>query len=450
MNTELKIKHYPERKCRFSESVDFEVNNKSIPTPTFAPRLKNDGELNTYLDMKLKHDPKQLSAFVIRLVDVRRTIQYRLRKAEQINLFGQSLDEPLAESLNRDIILVDPALEYLYYHTMLDRLKGSSLIPSVIRKYAEKVSAGIDKLKRDREKLKGSHQKPTQTIEEYRDTQHTNFWNCIYKDANKRIKLIRDTYTAELMSRADVLIPPVPLITCPHLLTVAIDMNEKFRALAGDKGECADYFILKRQMLKNESVMDRIITYITSSESHLTILKIKDSDLTIVDYALERNAFGKLLEELFLVSQHIENKVFALFEAGYQAFPAAVCSFAIVSTAFNLDRDDRRATQGQTISEFANYYDPESMTMRNRDALIAKTQNNKGIVSCYCPECTSGIPLIKETALEYNKRVKRHFLFARENEMQEIVDAINKQSVSMAFNKLENSDLKILSALLPR
>lgn len=446
----LKIKHYPERKCRFSESVDFEVNNKSIPTPTFAPRLKNDGELSTYLDIKSNHSPKQLSAFVIRLADVRRTVQYRLRKVEQTNLFGQSLDEPLADSLKRDVILIDPALEYLYYYTMLGRLKGSHLMPRIIRKYAEKVATDVDKLKREREKLKGSHQKPTQTIEEYRDTQHTNFWNCIYKDASKRIKLIRDTYTAELLSRADILIPPVPLITHPHLLTVTIDMNEKFRALAGDKGECADYFVLKRQMLKNENVMDKIIAYITNSESHLTILKVKYSDLTIVDYALERNTFAKLLQELFLVSQHIENKAFALFEAGYQAFPAAICSFAIVSTAFNLDRDDRRATQGQAISEFANYYDPESMTMRNRDALIAKTQNNKGIVSCYCPECTSGNPLIKETAIEYNKRVKRHFLFARENEMQEIVGAINNQNVAMAFNKLENSDLKILSTLLPR
>jgi hypothetical protein len=34
--------------------------------------------------------------------------------------------------------------------------------------------------------------------------------------------------------------------------------------------------------------------------------------------------------------------------------------------------------------------------------------------------------------------------------MQEIVDAINKKNVSMAFEKLERSDLRILSNLLPR
>lgn len=451
MSNRLKIKHYPERKCRFSESVDFEVNNKTIPTPTFAMRLKNDGELNAYLEIKNQHNPTQLSAYVIRLVDVKRTIQHRLKKTEQTNLLGQSLDEPFAESLKQDVIFIDPALEYLYYHTMLDRLKGSPLMPNIVRKYAEKIDAEVTRLKQEREVLKEKHERPNQTLEEYRDSQHTNFWSCVYKDANKRIKLIRDIYTAELMSRADVLMPPVPLITCPHLLNVAIDMNEKFRALAGDKGECADYFILKRQMLKNENIVDKIITHITNSESHLTIFKIKDFDLTNVDYALERAMFKKLIEELFLISQHIENKAFALFEAGYQAYPAAVSSFAIISTAFNLDRDDRRAAQGQPISEYANWYDPDSMTMRNRDALITKTRNNGGYVACYCPECTSGRSLIKESALEYNKRVKRHFLFTRENEMHEIVDAIvNRKNVSMAFDKLERSDLRILSGIIPR
>jgi hypothetical protein len=450
MSNRLTVKHYPNRRCRFSESVDFEVNGKSVPTPTFAPRLKNDNELNIFLEMKSTHEPKQLSAFTIRLIDVKRTIQYRLKKTEQTNLFGQPLDVPFAESLKRDIILIDPALEYLFYYNMLDRLKTSVFMSNIIRKYAEKISHGIEELKEQRERLKDTNEKPTQTIEGYRDAQHTNFWTCIYKDANKRIKLIRDTYTAEMMCRADVLIPPVPLITCPHLLNVSIDMNEKFRALAEDKGECADYFVLKRQMLKNESIMDKIKTYVSNSESRLTIFKVKDFDLTNADYALERSSFGKLLEELFLVSQHVENKSFALFEAGYQAFPAALCSFAIVSTAFNLDRDDRRATQGQAISEFANWYDPNSMTMRNRDVLIAETQNNGGVVPCHCPECTSGRPLTKETPIEYNKRVKKHFLHTRENEMREIVDSINRQNVSMAFEKLERSDLRILSNLIPR
>ena len=450
MSTRLHVKHYSNRRCRFSESVDFQVNGKSIPTPTFAPRLKNDNELNVYLDMKSNNDTKQLSAFIIRLIDVKRTIQYRLKKTEQTNLFGQPLDVPFADSLKRDIILIDPALEYLYYHTMLDRLKTSPNMPSLVCKHAAKIAEGIDEIRKERERLKGTSEKPAQTIEEYRDSQHTNFWTCIYKDANKRIKLIRDTYTAEMMCRADILIPPVPLITCPNLLTVAIDMNEKFRALVGDKGECADYFVLKRQMLKNESVMDKIKNYVSNSESHLTIFKIKDSDLTNADYALERSYFGKLLEELFLVSQHIENKSFALFEAGYQAFPAALCSFAIVSTAFNLDRDDWRAVKGQTISEYANWYDPSSMTMRNRDVLITETENNSGIVPCYCPECTSGKSLVKENPIEYNRRVKKHFLFTRENEMHEIVDAISRQNVSMAFEKLERSDLRILSKLVPR
>lgn len=450
MNTsKIQIVHYDHRKCRFSESVDFKVNEKTITTPTFAPRIKNDNELDIYLDIKATHGSKHLSAYIVRLIDTRRTIQFRLKKSEQRNLIGETLDPNFSESLKNDIIMIDPALEYLYYYTMMNRLRHSSSMSSVIRKYAEQVIDGVESLNQQNDEKKRNREK-TDSIGAYRDAQHTNFWSCIYKDANSRMKLIRDTCNAELQYRADILIPPVPLITCPHLLTVTFDMNEKFRALSGDKGECADYFVLKRQALKNESIMDSIKAYVADSESSLTIFKIKYADLTNPDYALERSALKKLFEELFLLAQHSDNKAFALFEAGYQTFPAALCSFAIVSTAYNLDRDDRRATQGQPISEYANWYDPNSMTMRNHEVLSVTTENNKGIIPCYCPECTKTPSLLKENAIEYNKRVKRHFLFSREYEMHSVVDAIERQNVSMGFDKLQRSDLKILVDLLPR
>lgn len=450
LNSGIQIAHHSDRRCRFSESMDLSVNGKTIPTPTFALRAKNDNELDIYLNMKAAHDPEYLSAYVVRLIDVKRTIQYRLKRSEQRSLIGETLDNKFSESLRKDVILIDPALEYLYYYTMMDRLKNSTLMSSVVRKYADRVIDGVESLKEQNEEKKHNHKRPDSSVEAYRDAQHTNFWSCINKDPNSRMKLIRDTCTAELQYRADILIPPVPLITCQHLLNVALDMNEKFRALSGDKGECADYFILKRQILKDESMMDAIITRVSDSESALTIFKIKDPDLTNPDYALERSAFRKLLEELFLVAQHTDNKSFALFESGYLAFPAAMCSFAIVSTAYNLDRDDRRAAQGTPITEYANWYDPNSMTLRNREVLSVETGNNKGVIPCYCPECTKPPSLLRENAIEYNQRVKRHFLFTRENEMQSIMDGIRRQSVSMGFNKLQQSDLKILADVLPR
>lgn len=447
--SKIQIVHYGHRKCRFSESVDFRVNGKTITTPTFAPRIKNDNELDIYLDVKTSSGAKNLSAYVVRLFDTKRTIQYRLKKSEQRNLIGETLDPKFSNSLKEDIILIDPALEYLYYYPMMNRLRHSSSMPRLIRKYAEQVIEGVESLQKINEEKKHNNQK-TDSITAFRDAQHTNFWSCIYKDANSRIKLIRDTCTSELQFHSDILIPPVPLITNPHLLKVTFDMNEKFRALSSDKGECADYFILKQQILKNESVMDSIKAYVADSESALTIFKLKYADLTNPDYALERNAVKKLFEELFLLSQHTDNKAFALFEAGYQTFPAALCSFALVSTAYNLDRGDRRATQGQPISEYANWYDPESMTLRNHDVLSVTTKNNNGILPCYCPECTKKPSLLRENPIEYNKRVKRHFLFSREYEMQSVIDAIERQNVSMGFDKLQRSDLRILTGLLPR
>ena len=448
--SQIQITHYDRRRCKFSESVDLKINGKTLVTPTFAPRLKSDSDLKLYHTVRHAYVPRQLSAHVVRLLDTGRTLYPSMKKTAFSLVVDQStLDRQFTPQQGEEVRLIDPALEYMYYTANMERLATTPFVSHTIREYITKFLEKSRELEIKRQKKES---KDLISKSEFRDTTHTNFWTCIYKDANMRMKLIRDTFNLELKARTDVLIPPVPLITSPHLLEVAIFMNEKSRAyspaLSQDKRECADYFVMKPQVLKNQHVMSRIKEYASNSESALTLFKFKNLNLNDENWALERDAFKSFLMEMSLVS-HAENKAFGLLEAGNQTFPAAFSSFAIVSTGFNLDREEQRKDQKE-ISPYANRYDPSRMIMQSKETFLTTVANNGHAIPCDCRDCIENPNIPENDFIEYNRRAKKHYLLCREQEMKEIINAIEEGDSQMGFEKLQRSSLKNLIDIMPR
>ncbi len=449
--SKIQVIHHPRRKCSFSESVDLEINGKILVTPTFAPRLKSDGDMNRYSTVRKSYAPRQLSAYVVRLLDVGRTLYPTMKKTAISRFISDqtTLDKSFVPHAGKKILLVDPALEYLYYSTNMERLVNTPFVSRTIRKYLRDFLEKRKKLDDNRKKGKNVIGKRL-----FVDSEHTNFWTCVYSDKNMRTRLIRDTLHVELRAEADVLVPPVPLITNSHLLKVAILMNEKTRALSPalseDKRVCADYFIVKPKILRNKGIMSKIKGYVSTSETPLTLFKFKNLDLCNPQMHLERDAFKDFLVELSLVSSQFENKAFGLLEAGNQTFPAAHSSFAIVSTGLNLDREDRRRDSSEVpIPSFASRYDPVTMTMQSRETFLTTVENNGDVIPCHCKVCTEN-PEIPNNFIDYNRLVKEHYLLCREQEMIEIITAIENQTSQMAFEKLQRSSLKNLIDIIPR
>ncbi|MCW4004145.1 MAG: hypothetical protein NWE95_09575 [Candidatus Bathyarchaeota archaeon] len=442
----IQITHYPERKCKFSESMDLTINNKTIVTPTFAPRIKGDGELKVYSTVKSLYSPRHLSVQVVRLLDAGRTVYRAMKHRVPLNIVDQTLVTPPPQS-GENVLIIDPALEYLYYTANMERIANTPFVPRAVNTYVKSYMAKEKRLVKA--KAEGEEVTSTQLL---REAEHSNFWSCVGKDTNMRTKLMRDTFTLELKCRADILVPPVPLITNAHLLNMAILMNEKSRAFApaldDEKRDCADYFIVKPNILRNEHMMATIKEYVADSEAAITLFKFKNLNLCEESLALDRAAFKSFLMELALVTQHSEKKAFGLLEAGNQTFPAALSSFAIVSTGFNLDREDRRKDQ-QDISPFVNRYDPANMVMQNKDTFLRTVSNNHGI-PCDCKVCLENPEVPIHDFIEYNRLAKEHYLLCREQEMKEIVNAIERQESQMGFEKLQRSSLKNLIDIIPR
>lgn len=447
---QVQVVHYEHRRCKFSESMDLNINNKTLVTPTFAPRLKSDGEQKIYSDVKRTYAPRQLSAQVVRILDTGRTLYSNpsLKKKVLPSLGDQTLDTQPPQS-GENVLFVDPALEYLYYSVNMERLINTPYVSRTIRNYLTKF---LEKSKDQEEERKiNPHNVISKQL--FREKEHANFWSCVKNDANIRMRLIRDTFNIEMRARADILIPPVPLIMNQHLLEVTIFMNEKGRAfsasLSEEKRECADYFIIHPKILKSKQMMATIKEYVSESETPITIFKFKNLNLCDETLATERGEFKSFLMEMSLITKHGENKAFVMFEAGNQIFPAAFSSFAIVSTGLNMDREDRRMEQ-KDISPFISRYDPKNMVMQSKETFLDTVENNDKVIPCYCEDCIGHPKVAEHDFIEYNRRAKEHYLLCREQEMREIIVAIEKQESQMGFEKLQRSSLKNLVDIIPR
>ena len=122
--------------------------------------------------------------------------------------------------------------------------------------------------------------------------------------------------------------------------------------------------------------------------------------------------------------------------------------FNIVSTSFNGDKDDRHSRKKR--SPYGKWYDPEYMIYRSREELFKIINNSEQkTIPCSCPPCSSPATFMTDDESEYNRKVKAHYIFAREAEMKEIYDAIKNRTIGMARDRVDRSQLGNLKDLIP-
>jgi hypothetical protein len=90
------------------------------------------------------------------------------------------------------------------------------------------------------------------------------------------------------------------------------------------------------------------------------------------------------------------------------------------------------------------------MVMQSKETYLTTVENNGHVIPCDCRDCTENPTVPENDFIEYNRRAKTHYLLCREQEMKEIIDAIEKQHSQMGFEKLQRSSLKNLIDIMPR
>lgn len=426
---------------RFARTTQMTLGDKAILTPNFFTLVQNSAEFTSLIDLCLRGDIKNLGGCVIRLFDAPNTILPRLRNRQQVDLNAmRSVELPFLQFNRKNLIIVDPAPEYLLYEFHASRFLGA------IRRLAKSKQSTI--LYRYLEERGAKKEKVSDLIEyeRWKKAFHKKFWYELDRNPMEKGKFVGDFLDLETMCGTDIYIPPVPIVDSDGLLDIAIRINGLAKAIAPRTKPCATYILLQKSVLRNDAMMEKITAYIKADPSQLTIFKIKNLDLWSAGNVDQRESYRKLMDIMYSIRKTNPLKLFMALENWFVSFASACYGFNIVSTSMHgYDKDSEFGT-----NSYGSWFDPELMYYRPFETLQRIMRNNHNHLPCYCSVCRKITDLGGINPDSWNMMRREHYVMTMNEYMRMITKAIADRHIELVREKLANSELSKLQMLIPR
>jgi len=408
------------------------INEKEIITPNFMIQPNKNDDYGLFLNLKRKYDLAFTQTVNIKLCDAHKILVPRITNINQTKLLSEEyVHDDFRQSLSRDLILIDPSLEYLSGRAF-NRFTQNSDLPILINRYINNLKKSSDPSNKDIEK------------------RYNGFVNDLVNDAGLRIQFIRDVLRIEMKFKADIFMPPIPMITNKKTLKLSHEINIRsveVTKLINPDIECANYYLLNKQALRDHQVLDGVIKNISESNNKIHVVKFKYLDLEANYLIDERAMYKRFLDEISYINSS-NDKLLILLESGNQLFPSTVKGFDIVSSSYNADSDYKYRKGGGNKQSYHYYYHPSMMIGRPKHYIETYYDVNSTL-PCYCPICQNLKDINKIKRNTWNYFVRQHYLFSRYYEMKYIHDAYKDNSLTIgAIDKLKRSKLKNIQELI--
>lgn len=424
---------------RFARASVVQIGGKKIRTPNFCPLIQYPWEFEAFMRLSLSSSAtEQLGSYIMRVFDASDIIVPYIRSRGQTDLMGGNFTDELFNMFQkRNILLVDPALEYLFHEFHFQKFKKASEKISIPRQITNYLNA------RERRRKNSS----AKDYKKWKRANHTRFWYELDRNPRQRNEMIASFLDLELICGTDILIPPVPFVTSEGLLDIALRVNKISQAIATERAECATYFLLQKSILRHETMLDKIINFIKNDPNTMTIFKFKNLTLWQSGSIVERELFGKLRDAIVEIKRRNNNRLYMILESSYQSFMCA-CFFDIVSSSlrgFDID-----SNYGQT--GFGAWFYPEKLFHVKFSDLPRIMRNNGGHLPCNCPYCQNiTFHKLKNMSMEEWRDGRRtHYTYSMNGLMKMINEAIKTRKVELAREFLINSEMRNLKDLIPR
>jgi hypothetical protein len=346
---------------------------------------------------------------------------------------GHILADRTSLFLENTVFAVDPATEYLYYDALMNRFLDDASAPDVFRDYVREL---VKRKKGGTDQFSGA-----------KTRFHNDFWQKIIEDANTRNRLLRHVFQDTARLGVDFLIPPVPLILNDTLFNVAARVNEISQeiALALGRKECANYFLLPSNALRDSSLLEKVKKYLLYNPAHINILKLKYLDITAPGMIEERENYRQLLLDLAYLSKTFRDKCFMVLENYYQCFPSAVVGCDIVSSSVTGYDGEHGRSKHPT---YGKWIDPRLMVPVDFDNVRRIFHNNGDMLPCHHDVCREVSNIDYVTPSEWNNVRRQHCQLYYNDLMIQIARAIRERNLELAREKLLGSQLSNLRALV--
>lgn len=449
MDNKLRIEVKEESRDRYARLTKIKIGQKIISTPNFCTQIQDTGELELFIKLREQYPSDRLTTNVVRFVDIRQAL-WRLHPKTPTDVFMQVRKDKYSLFFEKQVLLIDPSLEYLYYQPRINGFQTNPYTPRSIIDYINE----IEKLKRETEYKLGKR-KSYKSFESKRDSHHRQFWRELADEKSiesnqKRFELIRSFLQCGLDYGADAILPPVPLIDSEEMLEIAQKINDDTKELSRGKRHCATFLLFKSSALSDWSLLDKALGYLAENSSEsLTAIKFKYLDLTSKDSQTERDNYREFMSSLEFFTRTFKNRACVVLENNCQTFVSPLAGFDIVSSSFT--NFDIERSFGKH-PPYGKWLDPVLLIQRPwKD--MKRIYANHGMLPHGCGFCRSvKVKELEELSADDWYIVRRgHVALFMDEWLGYIEKAIkDDKNIELIVDRLSNSKIQILKDLLPR
>jgi hypothetical protein len=407
---------YPERKVNNARITTISLNNKTIKTPCYIPKIRTSKELDIIIDEKKINDYFQ----------------------------GIFFDILNVSSLNREKTIFNPKQTRLIPMITYDFKTLKGILPVFIDPNTEYLYLINKQKRRQYKNLPSLPQKISDFLTKSTYANYAKIWQQLYNSGDTTT-VINWNVREQNKYQPDAIVPFTPFIEGENspLIDIAIDVNKKSAFTIADTFglEPSFYFNLNYSALRNLEQLKKITDFLMDVDGEyenvkIIFIKIKYFPLNDTDVRRNLGTFAKSIQE----AVEFNNKFAFLIDADAYAIPCISTGFDGFIEPLNGYINDYGG--GSSSSKFRSYYD------RKRMELVKANKIKNKPLKCGCPRCLKineeygGAFFNKIDPQLWSIWCKEHLFYSRCQEVKEVRDAINDNGIARIQDKFINSSKK--------
>lgn len=412
---------------RFMRTAECTIGVRSLVYPSFSPLLRTEvpNEVEILFSTKRRFPLQHVDTAVVRVFDAESLLAPQLDKERNLTLEGTPVRGNLSAFLEQNLLIPDPATEYLYFEDYYTRFMRKSM-PRPVREYAASCAA----------KKKGMKLADFNLAKR---RWHEKFWLDMHSSLRTLNQLVGEFMDLE-QKFFPIQVPPSPLIIDGELLEIAKQVNRLSRAISESRDrECTTYLPLHAEAVHDSQILEEILEYIEHDNAPLTILKIKNLDLTGLREFDGRENYRNLLARLVDIKSNNPRRAFMLLEAANQFWVSWQAFDSMSGSLTGMDVDVHYGKD-----RFGYWWDPIQLVPRKHSDFVRKYTNEGSRFGTHCPPCASIVGNVPE-ADQYHTYRREHRLHDMDQKADTISRAIGNKTSGVLFNTvLYNSALSSL------
>lgn len=402
--------------------------------------------ISTHIDvlsMRLGLEPRlqHTRFYTVKIFDIDKVILNRVSQMSQQNLDGSYSDQAFRNFFHGNVMILDFSSESLEYTQNLAKYAATHRLPRAV----SDLSHMLNEVRADM---------PTAEFSRIRARALAQFWEGVLSDSRTLNEFEGKIFDEGRRSRGDIILPFMKLVKNMTDLSYAKAINSIWGQISRihDKPVVA-YLLLHPSALRDESVVYGITEYIESLRGiDILVLKIKNLDVTGgSNHIVPREHLKEILTSISKKKQKEKILTVAL-EAGEQFWPFSL-QFDVVSTSASM-RDKEMTGFDGTLGGRQSYgkaVDEHSLALVDFPSW-QKEFNKTGVFPCSHDFCHERIRTLNEPPYT-NRRwwtdSRLHNIQVFDAWMKMVSDAVIRREGMLAFSRLGNSPLKVLTELLP-